>query len=341
MSTSQSVGNKPHLLLNLPSGFYESSVLQPAWKRLEALVDTRQASHNTAEEIADDLAWADAVLMWSWPSFTPQLLQSAPRLRWSGHIDITQSGARAALDHGLAVSVSRSGFSPAVAEIALSLILSTLRQTSTYHAQMRLGDESWVKAFPDEIPHEERQLTGRSVGIIGLGAVGRRLAELLQPFGTDLRVVDPFVPQEVVERFGAKRVEINELIEYSDVVVLCAASNSGTRHLIGALEIELFRPQAVFVNVARAALVDTNALVERLERNDLYAALDVFDREPLAKDSPLRRLPNAYLTPHRAGGVLSSVERIINWLIDDFEAHLNGQPPKYALTEKMLPSLDA
>ena len=333
--------NKLNVLVNLPSGFFSAPQLQNQWNRLEAFADIRQTSHNTHEEISDDLTWADAVVMWSWPHFTPELLARCSNLKFSGNIDITQKGARAAFDRGLPVSVSRAGFSPAVAEMALTLILASLRRTSNYHAQMWSSKESWVNAFPADIPFEERQLTGMSVGIIGLGQVGRRLAEMLAPFNVQLRVVDPFVLQATIEKFGAQPVELNELIEYSDVVVLCAASNDGTDHLIGKHEIQKFRHNAIFVNVARAALVDTPALVQRLQQNNLFAALDVFDHEPLQADSPLRALSNAYLTPHRAGGLWSSVERNVSWLIDDLEAHLKNEPRKYALTEVMLPSLDA
>jgi phosphoglycerate dehydrogenase-like enzyme len=86
--------------------------------------------------------------------------------------------------------------------------------------------------------------------------------------------------------------------------------------------------------------VDTDALVARLGEGDFYAAIDVFDSEPLAKNHPLRKLPNAYLTPHRAGGVMESVQRILTWLIDDIEAHLAGRSRQYALTEQMIPMLD-
>jgi phosphoglycerate dehydrogenase-like enzyme len=131
------------------------------------------------------------------------------------------------------------------------------------------------------------------------------------------------------------------LASENEIVVLCAASNSGTRHLIDKAIIDRLPPHAVFVIVARAALVDTDALVARLRRGDLFAAIDVFDAEPLPKDAALRSLPNAYLTPHRAGGIWESLQRNIDWLIDDLEAHLQGRPRKYAVTPAMIPSLDA
>ena len=330
-----------NILVNLPAGFFTHPALVQTFARLAALGEVRQRSHNTSEEIAADLAWAEAVLMWAWPTFTPELLQSASKLRFSGNLDITQTGAKAAFAHGLPVSVSRAGFSPAVAEIALSLILSTLRRTSDYHAAMRVGTEAWVQEFPTQIDPRERELTGRTVGIVGLGQVGQRLASLLRPFDCDLHIVDPYVPDAVLAEHNARRVTLHEMLGACDVVVLCAASNGGTQHLFGPEEFALFRPNAILVNVARAALVDTEALIARLQQGDLFAALDVFDREPLDQNSVLRTLPNAYLTPHRAGGTIASTQRILDWLVDDLEAFLAGRERRYALTEAMLPSLDA
>ena len=181
------------------------------------------------------------------------------------------------------MSVGRSACSPAVAELALGLVRPTLRRISDFHAEMRAGTEPWVKDFPADIDARERQLTGRSVGIIGLGQIGSRLSELLAPFRVALRCYDPYVP----------------------------------------------------------ALVETDALVRRLTRGDLHAAIDVFDQEPLPADHPLRRSPNCYLSPHRAGGVIESVQRILTMLSDDLENHLQGRPLKYPLHEAMIGALDA
>ena len=264
-----------NILVNLPPGFFSHAALTPSFDRLAAWGEVRRTSHNTEEAFGPDLAWAEAVLMWSWPVYTDALLNAAPRLRFSGNIDITQPGARVALAHALPVSVSRGGFSPAVAEMALALILVALRRTPDHYAAMRAGTEAWVQAFPTEIDPRERELTGRSVGIIGLGQVGRRLAELLRPFRCDLRVVDPFVSDAVLASHEARRATLEEMLAASDVVVLCAASNAGTSRLLGRREIGLLRPDAVLVNVARAALVDTPApggalgarrLVRRLRR---------------------------------------------------------------------------
>jgi phosphoglycerate dehydrogenase-like enzyme len=331
----------PNLLINLPAGFFEAPILKAVYKRLGKVAAIRKTSYNTAEEIKKDLAWADAVIMWSWPVLTPELLDNAPKLKFGGHLDISQRGAKLALERGLSVSVTRRAFSPAVSELALGLILSTMRDISTYHAAMRAGKEPWIAKFPDEIPPLERQLTGRNVGLVGFGAVGQRLAELLAPFRVNLRTYDPHVPAEVLAKFNAQRLELLPMIKQSEIIVICAASNPGSQHLIGKREIAALQKNAIFINVARAALVDTKALIARLKKKDLIAALDVFDQEPLERNSPLRKLPNAFLTPHRAGGVLESVHRIMSQLTDDFEAHLEGKPRAHALSEKMIPMLDA
>lgn len=331
---------KINLLVNLPPGFFASAAARPALTRAAAFANVRKRSWNTPDEIRADLGWADVLLMWSWPMLDDALLDASPRLRFSAQLDVSKKAGEIAIRRGFPVSVAKRCWSPAVAEMALSLTLSTLRKTSAYHAAMRVGKEAWVKDFPVDIDADERQLTGRSVGIVGFGAVGRRFAELLAPFGCELRIHDPYLPDGVAEQAKAKRVEMPELLAESDVVVLCAASNKGTAKLLGKREIARLRKGAVLVNVARSALVDTDALVARLKKGDLFAALDVFDVEPLPRSSPLRKLPNAFLTPHRAGGVLASVDRGLQWLVDDLEAFLQGQPRKHALTEAMIPALD-
>ncbi|MEZ5277693.1 MAG: NAD(P)-dependent oxidoreductase [Opitutaceae bacterium] len=331
---------RPAILVNLPPAFFTQPELVASFQRLARLGTVRQTSHNTADEIAADLLWADAVLMWSWPVLDEALLDRIGTVDYLGHIDITQAGARAELSRGIAVSTSRAGFSPAVAEMALGLILNALRHLSDYHSAMRCGMEKWVDVFPRDIDPLERQLTGRRIGIVGFGQVGRRLARFLRAFEVELKVVDPYVSQATLDEYGATRMDLDPMIAECEIVVLCASSNDGTRHLIDAGRCAALRKDAILVNVARAALVDYAALAERLKMGDLIACLDVFDSEPLPADSELRRLPNAYLTPHRAGGLISSVRRNIDWLIDDYENHLAGRARRYPVTETMIPALD-
>jgi phosphoglycerate dehydrogenase-like enzyme len=329
--------SKPKLLINLPPGFFRHEALQGIFARLESLAcEVRQTSHNTPEEIADDVAWAEAIIMWAWPDLTDEILAASPGLKFVGHINGGRKMAEAELRQDITVSEARHGWSPAVAEMALTLMLTVLRKAGDHHVQMRQGTERWVQDFPGDIDVSERRLGGRRVGIVGFGRIGQRLAELLRPFGVDLRAYDPYLPTEVANRFGAHLVGLDELVADSDVIVLCAANTEESRHLITRRHIEAMRPGTVLVNVGRSSLIDMAALLDRLRHGDIAAALDVFDREPLEADSPLRALPNAYLTPHRAGGILESVQDILTMLTDDLERHLEGQPLRFRLTEKDL-----
>lgn len=332
-----SANDSLHLLVNLPPTFFTHPQLQPYFDRLRRFASVRQRSHDTLEQILPELPWTEALLMWAWPPLDETALAQAPRLHFVSQLNTVQTTARACLKRGIALSEARHCWSPAVAEMALGLILSGLRKLSDYHTAMRHGQETWTANFPADIDPLERELTGRPVGIVGFGGIGRRLAELLAPFHGELRVYDPYLPEEVIRQHGATPAMLHELIENSDVVVLAAANNPEARHLIGRREIAAFRPHSLLVNVGRSMLVDTPALVKRLECGDLIAMLDVFDREPLELESPLRKLPNAYLTPHRAGGLLVSVERALTMLIEDLEAHLAGRPRHYAVDESMLP----
>jgi len=305
-------------------------------QRLEGLATLRQTSHDTQEQLAPDLAWAEAVLMWAWPDLDGAMLDRAPNLRFVGQINTTRPTVRACLTRGVAISEVRHCWSPAVAEMALALVLCGLRKVSDYHAAMRRAEERWVRQFPADIDPLERELTGMAVGLVGFGGIGQRLAELLQPFHVTLRIYDPFIPEVIVHQHGARQVPLLELARESDVVVLCAANTQEARHLVDRQVIAAFKANAVLVNVGRSMLVDTSALLERLEQGDLIAMLDVFDQEPLEPDSPLRRLPNAYLTPHRAGGLTSSIGRALTMLADDLEAFLAGEERRYAVTAEML-----
>jgi phosphoglycerate dehydrogenase-like enzyme len=329
-----------NILVNLPEGFFYHEAMQSIWHELDTLGTVTQASCNTADEIAPLLENVGALLMWSWPQLTPELLDKAPNLKFVGHIDASQNGARNLLERGIPVSISRRGFSPAVAEMALTLILASLRRTSNFHAAMWNGREEWVSSYPDDIDVDERQLTGRRVGIVGFGGIGQRLGQLLAPFECDIKIHDPFLPEPVAKQAGVEKISLDELMKHSEILVLCAAANEGTKHIITREHIEALAPKSVFVNVCRASLVDTEALLQRIRRDDLYVALDVFDQEPLDPNSPLRGSANVYLTPHRAGGLIESTQRIIQYLVDDLRAFQNGEPQRHALTAAIIPSLD-
>lgn len=332
---------KPNLLINLPPTFFTHSALRPEFKGLQAVAHTRECSYNAFEEILKDLQWADAVIMWAWPEFTGELLDQAGELKYVGQINSSRRTAKNCMERGIPLSEARHAWSPAVAEFAMALILNGLRRVSDFHAAMRQGEEHWVAMpkFPEDIDVRERELTGARVGLVGFGGIGRRLSELLLPFHTDLRVYDPYVTESIIREFGGNPTGLEALLEASEVLVFCAANTREAEHMMGQEQLARIRPGAVVVNVARSMLFDTEALLERLRQGDLTFLVDVFDEEPLPADSEFRRLPNVYCSPHRAGGIIPSVQRSIRYLASDFRSVLEGRPRQYAIIPEMLNSL--
>ena len=328
---------KKKLHINLPDPFFKHDQLKGRFDALKEKYEVRTSSYNTHEEFQPDLAWPDAILMWSWPKFRDEEFATAKNLKFQGQINTTRTTAEAALKAGVPMSEARHCWSPAVSEMALTLILAGLRKTSQFHMEMRQGTESWVDAFPTDIDPQERRLTGRSVGIVGFGRIGQGLADLLAPFHVKLKIYDPYLPAFVATQYNATLTSVEDICATSEVVVLCAANTDDAEKVVNASHINALQPGAILVNVGRSMLIDMDALLKRLQKGDITAMLDVFDQEPLEADSPFRTLKNAYLTPHRAGGIMESITYALDVLVADMEAQFAGKELKFQVKESALP----
>ena len=188
----------------------------------------------------------------------------------------------------------------AVAECTLGLILAEVRNIARSHAGLRSG--LWQRDFPNgrEIP----ELCGKTVGLVGYGAVGQLVAHYLEAFGSRIVAFDPYF---LGDPAPAQLVSLDELLCQADVISLHARLTPESQHLIGAREFARMKRSAILVNTARSGLVDEAALVEALTtRSIMGAAIDVFDHEPLAADHPLLKLDNVTLTPHLAGSTIDA-----------------------------------
>ncbi len=172
-------------------------------------------------------------------------------------------------------------------------------------------------------------LCGKTVGLVGLGHIGRRVARLLLPFDTERLYADAVSAGPDVERdLGVTRVSLDELLERSDIVTLHVPLDDGTRHLIGAPQLARMKSSAVLVNTCRGAVVDEAALCEALGRGTLtFAALDVLEQEPPDPSNPLLHLDNILLTPHSAGITRDTWDRRGAFIFDNFERVRNGEKP--------------
>jgi D-3-phosphoglycerate dehydrogenase len=184
-----------------------------------------------------------------------------------------------------------------VAEFTIGLMLAEMRHIARAHCAISQGE--WFEIID---PLSCFELGGKTIGLIGFGAVGRILARRLAGFEARLLVYDPYVPEEVVREAGCEPSSLEAILEQSDVVSLHARLTSETLGLIGKRELALMKPTAYLINTARAGLIDEDALLEALkERRIAGAALDVLWQEPVPADSPFLELDNVTLVSHLAG----------------------------------------
>lgn len=182
----------------------------------------------------------------------------------------------------------------------------------------------------------ERQLgallAARTVGIVGAGLIGRRLIRLFRAFEARVLVFDPLLPAEVAGGLDAEARPLDEVLRESDIVSLHVPLLPETRRMIGAAEFALLRDGALFINTAKAGLVDQAAQLAALGTGRFTAALDVFDLEPLPRNHPLRALPNVILSPHAAGHTAESHLRQGDLAVDEICRFLAGEPLRHEIT---------
>jgi phosphoglycerate dehydrogenase-like enzyme len=197
----------------------------------------------------------------------------------------------AAKERGITVSHTRGGDSQhATPELAWGLILSLMRHIPQEHQRMREG--GWQETVGTA-------LHGQTLSILGLGRLGSRMASIGRAFGMEVLAWSQNLTAERAEAAGAALVAKDELFARADVLTIHLVLGERSRGLVGAAELQRMKPSAVLINTSRGPIVDEAALIAALEARDIRGAgLDVYDREPLPADHPLRRLGNVVLTPH-------------------------------------------
>jgi phosphoglycerate dehydrogenase-like enzyme len=204
---------------------------------------------------------------------------------------------RSLIENGLIVTNWGDAISPTVAECALFLTLSALRGGSHWAVEMHQPRQTWKTP-------ESRNLSliGRRVGLHGFGAIARALVPMLRPFRVSISAYSPSVPDEVFARHEVQRAQsLDDLFYGSDVVIELAPNTPANHHIVNERLLRLLPEHGVFVNVGRGAVVDEAALARVAAEGKIHVALDVYEKEPLPADSPLRALPDVTLLPHLGG----------------------------------------
>jgi len=290
----------------------------PAESRLRALGDVTifDTDPRDAAELIRRCADAEIVYnTYGRTKFTAEVLAALPKLKLISRPGTGVDGIdlEACRRRGIAVTHLRGNDADEIAEHSIALMLCCLRRIPEMDRALRAG--AWSAEYI-------RGARGATLGIVGLGAIGRRTAALGMALGMKV-LAWSFGPDEGrAAAAGAERAALDDLLGRSDVVSLHLRVSPDTRGLIDARRLALMKPGAVLVNTARAALVDRDALLAALREGRICAGLDVFHAEPLAKDDPLLALPNVVMTPHDgsvmpdviARGVMTAVVNIENWL---------------------------
>ncbi|MEW6356333.1 MAG: hydroxyacid dehydrogenase [Planctomycetota bacterium] len=233
------------------------------------------------------------------------------------------------LDRGVAIVNTAYAMTDAVAEFNLALILNSLRDIPHMIDEMR--EKGWGQARG-----EPKNLKEKVVALIGYGLIARRVRELLKPFHCPVLVVDPYLAADAADRDYVTVVPLEEALSQADVISLHAGLTAETEGMIGERELNLIKDGALIVNTARGKLFDENALARELRTGRIFVSLNVFAREPLPMDSPLRGLPNVILTPHGAGKTVDVWRIQSEMIVDDMRRFFAGEAPKNRVTREML-----
>lgn len=269
---------------------------------------------------------------WGMPLLTPKYLERMPRLQIVFYAaGSVQEFARPLLEGGATVVSAWQANAVPVAEFTLGQILLA---NKGYWANRDAYREK--RSRLRGLPHGKGNYR-ETVALLGAGAIGRRVIELLKPFQLSIVVFDPFLPSSEAERLGVESVSLKEAFTRGYVVSNHLADNGGTRGLLTEELFGLLQTGATFINTGRGRTVDEAGFARVFaSRTDLTALLDVTFPEPPLPDSPLWSLPNVHLTGHIAGSIGNEVGRMADWMLDEYERWRSGTPLHYAVTLEAL-----
>lgn len=312
---------------------YQGEVLAlPYWKRLagRVAIDHFRDTLHDEDALAKRLGpYEILVPIRERTRFSGTLLERLPALellaltgRNSGHVDVATATERGVL------VVESAGSAAAAIELTMGLIIAVVRRIPQDDRALRAG--RWQESIGME-------LAGKTLGVVGLGRIGGRIAAFGQFLGMKVMAWGPTLTAERAEKAGVAFVPLETLLRESDVVSINLRLSDITRGLITAQRLALMKPTAYLVNTARGPIVDEGALVAALrDKRIAGAALDVYDREPLPADHPLLALDNAVLTPHTGYVTREAYDVFFRQVVEHIEQYLDGKVPERALNRDAL-----
>jgi phosphoglycerate dehydrogenase-like enzyme len=274
---------------------------------------------------------AEVVLTcWGSPKLTLKVYRANPQLKYRCHAAGTVRPYldRECIEAGLRVTNWGTIIARSVAEGALMMILSSLRRTTLIEMELHVR-----KGWRPRGRLEAEGLFHQRVGLVGLGAIAQELVKLLAPFDCELSAYSPHCPDDVFEQSGVTRVAtLTELFRRNRIISVHASNVPTNHHIINADVLACLRDGGVLVNTARGAVINTKDLIAELRKKRLWAALDVFEEEPLPQDSPLRGMENCQLIPHMAGPTADRRVDMGKLAVENIGCYVRGEELLFPVT---------
>jgi D-3-phosphoglycerate dehydrogenase len=287
--------------------------------------------------LGDALGEADALLVRSETRVTAELLDKAPRLRVIGRAGagVDTIDVEAATERGIVVVNAPGGNAVAAAEHTLALMFALARRVAAADASLKRGE--WARGT-----YIGTELSGKTLGLVGLGRVGVEVARRAAGLEMHVLVYDPYVPDEHIRRSGCEPVELDTLLERADFVSLHVPLTEATRGVLSRDRLARMRRGSFLVNCARGGLVDQAALLDALESGHLAGAgVDVFDQEPVARDDPIAHHPSVVATPHLGASTVEAQANVAAQVAHEVLAVLAGRPAQFAVNAPSLRAEEA
>lgn len=328
--------NKTNILITLPEGpVRDTFFTAPVLNRLNSMEGCSFTWNDTedqftADELRDKLAGKDACIVnWGCGKIDKSILESVPNLKFIG---VLGGSVKPYIDEDFfdfkdrVIVNSADVMAKSVAEAVVAYMLSSVRDIPYYDYNMKHGLVWRTEDFHNS------GLFYKTIGLVGLGQVGRYVIKYLEPFDVKFLIYDPYI-KGLPETRNIKLTGLYELISNSDIISIHAAQTRETYHMIDRNALKKVKEGAVLINTARGSIIDENALIEELRTGRFKAVLDVYEEEPLPVHSGLRDLDNVILIPHMAGPTIDMRQYMTLSVIDSMVCYFNGEQPEEVINK--------
>lgn len=286
------------------------------------------------ETLRQEIATATALVVRGQAPITREVIQAAHGLRVIGRTGVGYDtiDVAAATERGIPVVYTPGVGARAVAEAAMAFMLALCKSIGYWDTELKAGHWGTRYTF------QGRDLDGQTLGIIGLGRIGTLVARMAMPFEMRVIAYDPYIDPAYGKALGVEMMGLDEVLRQADFLTLHCPENDETRGFINRQKLELLKPGAYLINLARGGVIESLTVVDDLLRSGHLrgAALDVFNDEPPDPAHPLFTNPRCLVSPHSMATTLGAMTRIFRSMTDDMVAILEGRAPQFVVNPQVL-----